>query len=117
VAEAHPALPAGMLLLVGTSGGAVAVFEAGGRAEPRLVGSAAAGAPVLGLGYSAAGSQACGKHQRDPLMTHSRARLSCSPCHMRGPPCPAPACVDLLCLAVTTCRRPLTDRPQPYLLS
>jgi hypothetical protein len=109
VAEAHHVLPAGALLLVGTAGGAVAAFEATGRAEPRLVGSAAAGAPVHGLGYSAAGGQACLKHQCDPLMAHSHARLPCSLCHMRGPPCPAAACADLLCLALSTCHRPLRN--------
>ena len=57
-AEAHPALPGGALLLVGTGGGAVAALEAAARAEPRVIGSHAADAPVLSLGYSAAGGQA-----------------------------------------------------------
>lgn len=57
MAEVHPALPDGALLLVGTPAGAVAALEATARAEPRLIGSHAAGAPVLSLGFSAAGGQ------------------------------------------------------------
>ena len=56
-AQAHPVLPGGALLLVGTGGGAAAALEAAARAEPQVVGSHAAGAPVLSLGYSAAAGQ------------------------------------------------------------
>lgn len=38
-AEAHPIVPGGVVIVVGTSGGAVGVWEAGGKLQPHHVGT------------------------------------------------------------------------------